>query len=367
MLDLLTGAWITQAVSVAARLGLADMISRGTATVADLATATRADEDRLGRLVRLLAGHGVLRIDERGAIQLTERGELLRTDIEGSINALADLYGGLFFKSFLGLEHAIRTGESAFTHVFGQESFDYFARHPDAARLFERAMAFGRSVFRALPDVIDLSAAEVVIDIGGGDGHLMASLLRSAPHLRGVVFDRPHVIDAARDTLAAQGCASRCEVVGGDFLVDPLPAGGDIYILSRILHDWDDPRCLSLLTALRAAIPDTARLAVLERPITDAAISPLPLRYDIQMMTNADGRERTTDEYRALLAQAGFELYDERGLALDMAVMLARPIGATLPLDHPQVGRALSDEADVIGEVWPTFGVAPPRPATHWP
>jgi len=328
MLDLLTGAWITQAVSVAARLGLADLINQGVATVAELAEATQADDDRLGRLIRLLAAHGVLHVDDLGLIKLTERGDLLRTDVVGSMNALADLYGGLFFQSFLGLEHAVRTGESAFTHVFGQEPFDYFADHAAAARLFEGAMAFGRVVFDRLPDAVDLSAMKVVVDLGGGDGHLMARLLRSAPHLRGVVFDRPHVINATSRTLAAFGCTSRCEILGGDFFADPLPTGGDLYVLSRILHGWDDSRCLTLLTALRAAIPDTALLAVVERPVIDASVPSLPLRYDIQMMTNADGRERTIDEYRALLARAGFELYSQRDLALDMAVMLARPRSA---------------------------------------
>ncbi|MFI1583561.1 methyltransferase [Embleya sp. NPDC020630] len=325
MLHLVTGAWVTQAIGVAARLGLADRLGDGSRSVAELAEAAGAEPDRLGRLMRLLAGHGVLRVEADGHYRLTERGALLRTDRDGSLAALADLYSGLFFTSYLGLEHTVRTGEDAFTRVHGRESFEYFAEHPDEARLFREAMAFGTIVFDAVPAALDLPPAATVVDVGGGDGELLLRVLREHPTACGVLFERGHVVDAARELLAASVAEDRCDLVVGDFFTDPLPGGGDVYLLARILHDWADAECLVVLRALARAMPVDARLAIVERPIVEAGGSVLPLRFDIQMMTNARGRERTVAEYRALLAEGGFELLDLRPLPLDMAVLTARP------------------------------------------
>ncbi|MGC0419991.1 methyltransferase [Embleya sp. AB8] len=323
MLHLLTGAWVTQSIGVAARLGLADHLGDRARSTADLAEAVGADPDRLGRLLRLLAGHEILRTDPDGRYRLTDRGALLRTDRDGSLAALASLYGGLFFASYLGLEHTVRTGEDAFTHVHGRESFEHFAEHPDDARLFQRAMAFGSVVFDAVPGVLDVPPAATVVDVGGGNGELIARLLRANPTARAVLFEHAHVLAAARPILSVAEAKDRCDLVAGDFFIDPLPRGGDLYLLSRILHDWSDAECLTVLRALATAMPNAARLAVIERPIADPGGSVLPLRYDIQMMTNARGRERTVGEYRELLRAAGFELLDVRPLPLDMAVLTA--------------------------------------------
>nr|WP_237535061.1 methyltransferase [Streptomyces sp. SID3343] len=275
----------------------------------------------------MLAGHGVLRVEADGAYGLTARGELLRTNVDGSLNALAAIYSGLFFESYLGLEHTVRTGEDAFRHVHGEDSFDYFAAHPDVARLFERAMAFGAVVFDAVPGVLDIAPKAVVVDVGGGNGELLARVLRTVPDAHGVLFERAHVVDAAGETLKAAGCADRCDLIAGDFFVDALPANADLYLLSRILHDWEDAECATILRRLAEAVPADATVAIVERPIVEAGGSTLPLRYDIQMMTNARGRERSVEEYRALLSAAGFELSDVRPLPLDMAVLTARPRG----------------------------------------
>jgi hypothetical protein len=331
MLELVTGAWVTQSVGVAARLGLADRLAEHPLSAPELAEAVGAHPARLGRLLRMLAGHGVLRVDPDGRYRLTARGELLRTDVDGSLNALAAIYSGLFFESYLGLEHAVRTGEDAFSHVHGADSFDYFAAHPKVARLFERAMAFGAVVFDAVPHVLDLPAKAVVVDIGGGSGELLSRVLRAAPDAHGVLFERAHVVDAAAETLTGAGCADRYEPIVGDFFVDPLPADGDLYLLSRILHDWEDGECAKILGRLAEVVPADATLAIVERPVVEAGGSTLPLRYDIQMMTNARGRERSVDEYRSLLSTAGFALTDVRPLPLDMAVLTAR----RRPTDRP--------------------------------
>src|SRR5215475_3421126 len=239
LLQLMTGAWTTQAIAAAAELSLADHLANsGGATIERLAELTDTDPDSLSRLLRYLTSLGILR-SAQGRIQLTELGHLLRTDIDCSLHPLAQLYGGLFYESFGQLTYTVRTGRQAFEHIFGANHFDYVAERPELARLFDRAMAASTAMFTPVADVVDFSAARVVVDVAGGDGELLGKLLGAVPNLRGVLFERPHVIEAAREKLGRLGCAERCEFVAGDF-TRTIPSGGDVYILSRVLHDWDD-------------------------------------------------------------------------------------------------------------------------------
>ena len=322
MLDLMTGAWRTRAVAAAAELGIADLLADGPLDTADLAERTGARPDKLRRVLAFLAGLGVFRRDgERWS--LTEVGTLLRGDVAGSQRDLARIYGGLFYRSFSGLEHAVRTGESGFRHVYGAQPFEHFAANPADARLFEGAMAAGTAFLELVPGVLDLPATGTVVDVGGGDGRLLDLVLMAAPGLRGVLFDRPHVTGAAADVLARHG--TRASVVAGDFFHDPVPPGGDLYLLSRIMHDWDDERCSTILRNVRAAMAEGATLAVVERPIQDDPRTMLPLAFNVHMMVNTvQGGERTTEEHRRLLAANGFALEDLRELPLDMAVLVAR-------------------------------------------
>ena len=322
MLDLMTGAWRTRAVAAAAELGLADLLADGPLDTAELAVRTGSRSDKLRRVLAYLAGLGVLHRDgERWS--LTEAGALLRSDVAGSQRDLARIYGGLFYRSFSGLEHAVRTGESGFCHVYGAQPFEHFAANPADARLFEGAMAAGTTFLELVPRLLDLPATGTVIDVGGGDGRLLDLVLAAAPGLRGVLFDRPHVTGAAADVLARHG--ARASVVAGDFFHDPVPAGGDLYLLSRIMHDWDDERCSTILRNVRAAMAEGATLAVVERPIQDDPRTLLPLAFNVHMMVNTvQGGERTSEEHRRLLAANGFALEDIRELPLDMAVLVAR-------------------------------------------
>ncbi|MEU4443673.1 methyltransferase [Actinosynnema sp. NPDC050801] len=322
MLDLMTGAWRTRAVAAAAELGVADLLADGPLGTAELAERTGTKADKLRRVLAFLAALGVLRRDgERWS--LTEVGTLLRGDVPGSQRDLARIYGGLFYRSFSGLEHAVRTGESGFSHVYGAQPFEHFAAHPADARLFEGAMAAGTTFLELVPDLLDLPANGTVVDVGGGDGRLLDLVLSAGPDLRGVLFDRPHVAGAAVDVLAPHG--GRAAVVAGDFFHDPVPRGGDLYLLSRIMHDWDDERCSVILGNVRAAMAEGAVLAVVERPIRDDPRTLLPLAFNVHMMVNTvQGGERTTEDHRRLLAANGFELEDVRELPLDMAVLVAR-------------------------------------------
>ncbi|MEU5694520.1 methyltransferase [Actinosynnema sp. NPDC020468] len=326
MLELMTGAWRTQAVAVAAELGVADHLAAGPLATPALAALVGAREDNLRRLLRFLAALGVVEADG-DAWSCTPRGALLASDAEGSQRDLARVYGGFFYRSFGQLLHTVRTGECAFTEVFGAEPFDHFAANPADARLFEGAMAAGTGFLKAVPAALDLPERGTVVDVAGGDGHLLALVLAAAPGLRGVLFDRPHVIATAGAVLDGYGCRDRVSLAEGDFFRDPVPAGGSLYLLSRILHDWDDERCSTILRNIRSAITGPATLVLVERPVPETHLEPLPLAYDVHMMVNnVQGRERSPGEYRELLRANGFELTDVRPLALDMAVLAARPV-----------------------------------------
>jgi hypothetical protein len=327
LLQLMTGAWTTQAIAVAAELSLADHLARhGGATTERLTELTDTDPGCLKRLLRYLASLGIVRSTD-DEIQLTDLGELLRTDADHSLHALAQIYGGLFYQSFGLLAHTVSTGRPAFERVFGENHFDYFAAHPRLARLFDRAMAASTAIFTPVAEIIDFSAARVVVDVAGGDGELLGQILRAAPHLRGVLLERPHVIEAARDKLARLGCADRCRLIPGDF-TETIPRGGDVYILSRILHDWEDEPGVSILRRCAEAMPAHADLLVIERLLPEDATPSLAIAWDIHMMCNVGGRERTGSQYRRMLHESGFELTRQYQLPLDAALLRARRVGS---------------------------------------
>jgi hypothetical protein len=319
--ELLTGAWVTQALRTAARLGVADQLGDVPVDPAELAVRLGVQPDRLHRLLRVLEHLEAVARQQDGYI-LTPLGRLLRADEPDSLKPVAELYGELFYDSFRGLPEAISTGCSAFERVFGAEPFEYLAAHAEEAALFHRAMAAGGTFFRQVPQVIDFTSAGTIVDIGGGTGELLSHILAAAPRASGVLLDREEVIKAAADLLGRRGLLDRCRLVPGD-LTGQLPAHGDVYILARILHDWDDQRCVQILTACHAAMPPAATLLIIERPVTPGSLAIL---WDLNMMANnAGGRERTRAEYRDLLRAARFSVTGEVPLALDMSVQIACP------------------------------------------
>lgn len=321
LLRLMTGAWTTQAIAVAADLGLADRLSAGPASAADLATATGSHADSLLRLLRYLASLGIVR-ESAGAYQLTEVGRLLRKDADRSLHPLAVLYGGSFYESFGALGHAVRTGAESFEFLFGKNHFDYFADHPELGELFNRAMASSASMFGQVADLVDASGPRTVVDIAGGDGELLSQILRTRPHLRGVLFERSHVLDAARTRLEKAGCLDRVELVAGDFTAG-VPGGGDVYLLSRILHDWDDAQCQKILDQCAAVMAAGSELLVVERLLPEDGSASLAVAWDLHMLCNVGGRERTVTEFRRLLAASGFELQTVHPLPLDAGILRA--------------------------------------------
>ncbi|MFJ3642615.1 methyltransferase [Streptomyces sp. NPDC090108] len=331
LLHLLTGAWTTQALAAFAELGVPDaMDTRAPAGVQELARTAGADPESLARLLRYLAALDVVAEDGDG-YRLTGTGELLRADPPDSLRPLALLYGGPFYRSFAALGHTVRTGQPGFEHVFGDNHFDHFAGDPELAGLFDRSMAASTRMFEPLaqhPAVVaaaTASAPGTVVDIAGGTGELLGHLLCAHPRLRGVLLERPHVIEAARRALGAAGTAGRCAFRAGDF--SQVPPDGDVYVLSRVLHDWDDERCREILRHCARAMPGHADLLVVERVLPDDGSASLATSWDLHMMCNVGGRERHAGHYARLFADAGLTLVGRSPLPLEGSVLHARKEG----------------------------------------
>ncbi|MFJ5990600.1 methyltransferase [Lentzea sp. NPDC092896] len=320
LLRLLTGAWATQAIATAAELRLLDHL----VTIQDLpglAAATGSEPQSLARLLRYLTSLGVVHMSgERHS--LTDLGELLRSDLTGSMRPLALMYGGPFYRSFAELTEAVRSGEESYAKAFGAHHFAHMATDPDLAELFHGSMAASNAMFTGVTKVVDFSTAGTVVDVAGGNGELLSRVLHANPAARGVLLDLPNALAAAEPRLA--DFADRVTLVPGDF-TRSIPGTGDIYLLSRVLHDWDDEQCRTILATCARNMPAHAELLVIERLLPEAGeVDSLAIPWDIHMLCNTGGRERTESHYRALLAEAGFELVETHALPLDAHVMRAR-------------------------------------------
>ncbi|MFH8468697.1 methyltransferase [Streptomyces sp. NPDC017991] len=325
LLRLLTGAWTTQALAAFARLEVADAMDRERGVgLAELARKAGALAPNLATLLRYLTMLGVVS-EDRDGFRLTDTGALLRADAEGSMRPLALMYGGPFYESFAGLGHTVRTGQVAFEQRFGENHFDHFARDPELAELFDLSMAAGARMFEPLPAHPVLTSAPegaTVVDIAGGNGELLGRILSAHPRLRGLLLERPQTVETARRLLGAAGHAERCAFLPGDFA--DVPAGCDVYLLSRILHDWDDDRCREILRHCARAMPATADLLVVERVLPADGSASLATAWDLHMMCNVGGRERRADHYARLFAEAGLTLVARTPLPLDGTVLHAR-------------------------------------------
>lgn len=306
LFNLMLGYQTSQAIYAATRLGVADFLAGGPQTTEDLAWMTGAHPPALYRLLRFLARRGLFQEVEPGRFALTPLGAGLRSDIPGSVRPMTLLVmNEPHWRAWGHLLHSVLTGEPAFDHVHGVSFFDYLARHPDDARIFHAAMSTGATRSgAALADVYDFRGIQRLVDVGGGHGALLASVLAAHPTMQGVLFDLPEVAAAGAATLAEAGVADRCEIVGGDFFA-AVPAGGDAYLLQSIIHDWDDARAVTILQNCRRVMAEgSSRLLVIEERITDDS----PLGFDLEMLVQLGGSNRTDEEYRALFAATGFTL-----------------------------------------------------------
>lgn len=306
---------ITHAIRAAAHLGITDQLGEGPRSAGELAERLGANPQALYRLLRVLVSIGLLADAGDGLFALTPVGACLRSDAPDGMRAWALCEGAEYYQSaWMNLPHAVETGETAFEYTHGVSFYEYLARHPETGHGFSRAMLdYARLIAAAVVAVYDFAGVRRVVDIGGSHGHLLSAVLDANPTASGVLFDRPGVVERAGERLRGSELAARAGLVAGDFF-ESLPAGGDLYILSRVLMDYDDERAVRLLQNCHRAMAPGGRVLIVQLlmpeqggdagrgRLFEAAVS------DLNMLVLTGGRERTEAEYRTLLGRAGFRL-----------------------------------------------------------
>jgi O-methyltransferase domain len=298
---------VSKMIQVAVALELADRVADGSQSISNLALEAGAEASMLLRLCRALAAFGIFAVDTEGNVSQTARSECLRKDTTPTLYHAAKFWATPhIWTSWANLEQTVRTGESAFESVYHMPKFEYLKTHPEEAELFNLFMQHGLDNRQAaVVAAYDFSKAGLVVDVGGGNGALLAAILQANPQTRGLLFDQDAVVAGASRTLA--DFAGRCQIEAGDFF-QTIPFGGDTYTMSAVLHDWDDEHCLRILVNTRAAMQPNKRLLVIERLLESEVGLTNPMNYlaDISMMVNQNGRERTHTEFTQLLAMSGF-------------------------------------------------------------
>jgi O-methyltransferase/methyltransferase family protein len=307
LIQMATAYRVSQAVYAASALRLGDHLAAGPKAASELAGAIKAHAPSLHRLMRTLASLGVLteRSDHRFA--LTPLGEALKSDApESARAAVLTLAGPAFWRAWEHFLYSVQTGKTGWQKAWGLPLFDYFAQHPDQASLLSETMvAFHGNEAPAVANAYDFSAIQLLVDVGGATGNMLAAILARHPQVRGVLCDLPHVVQDAPKLLKAKGLRERVTIAAGDFF-EAVPQGGDAYLLSHVLHDWPDDKCLAILENCRKAMKAGKKLLVVEM-ILPPGDTPHPGKMlDLSMLVGAGGQERTEEEYSALIAQAGF-------------------------------------------------------------
>ena len=327
--DVLHGFRATQALYVAAHLGIADHLAHGPLDRQALAGMTGTDPAALGRLIRALCALGVFAESPDGRFSLAGPGQFLRRDVAGSYRAAVLLLaGGTRWRCWSSLLETVRTGVDAAERELGMQIFDFYAAHPAESQVHDEAMRSLSANAAAIVDALDVGAARVIVDVGGGTGELLAAALAAHRELNGILFDLPDVVGRAGDVLRQNDVAGRCRIEAGSFF-DRVPRG-DLYLLKQVLHDWDDARAVAILKCCRRHMHSDARLIVIERRMPERAetgVAREAFMTDLEMLVmTPGGRERTESELQALFAAAG--LRHERTVATASTVSLfeARPI-----------------------------------------
>jgi orsellinic acid C2-O-methyltransferase len=312
LIALINGGSMSKAVCVAAELGIADRLASKAKSVDELARDAGSHAPSLRRLMHALASLNLCTEHEDGSFALTSLGSLLRTDTPDSLRSWIMWCSGYMWPVWGNLLHSVRTGESARKLCTGLDGFDHLEQDEEVAAMFNRAMAdVTRLVASEAVRAYEFAGMRRIVDVGGGYGALLATVLKANPDACGVLLDLPHAIAGARVHLAAAGLAERCEFITGSFF-DSVPPGADAYVLKTIIHDWDDDQSTIILRNCRRAIPPTGKLLLIEQILPDrfeaCARHQAIARADLNMLVGLGGRERTEAEFGALLGLSGFRL-----------------------------------------------------------
>lgn len=307
MQQLIVGFWISRAVYAAAKFGIADLLRNEPKTIEELAVASGTHGASLFRLMRALTSIGIF-VYEDGRFRSTPLASTLESDTPGSLRyfAMAEL-GQEHYSAWEEFPYSVQTGELAFLHRFGKDVWAYYAEHSDHAEVFNNAMTKLTELVNASVVVsYQFDRFRKIVDIGGGHGQFLATMMKASPEARGVLFDSPQVISGAKPILEG-GLLERCELVAGDFF-QSVPAGGDAYVLKWIIHDWTDEQCVTILKNCHRAMARSGVVLIVETVLPEGNEPSFGKFMDLNMLVMTGGRERTEREYKELLAAAGFQL-----------------------------------------------------------
>ena len=309
LLDMIFGFALARSIAVAAQFKVADQLHDGPRTADEIAAAVNVHPRSLYRLLRALAGAGIFSEDKDGRFSQTELSELLRSDVPESLRGFAEMMADdVNFEAWAQLPYSIESGQPAFPHKNGMPFFAWLEQNPVVAERFHNAMtSLSAGAVVAVINAYDFSGIKKLVDVGGGHGLLLASVLAKYPDVKGILFDDPNVVAGAKDVLGPHGVADRCETVGGDFF-KTAPAGGDAYILKHIMHDWSDDECVTILRHCYNGMTEGGKVVIVEMVVPEPNVGGISKFLDLQMLVFLTGRERTGPEYRDLLKRAGFEM-----------------------------------------------------------
>ncbi|MBF8185394.1 methyltransferase [Nonomuraea sp. K274] len=324
MTDLIT----PMAVRVAASLGLTDLMAGDAVPVEELARRSGTNADALGRLLRHLVCRGVFTEPEPGRFAVNGPAALLASGHPSGMRAQLDLggFGGQMDLAFVGLLHTVRTGQPAWETVFGASFWHHLAATPEMSVSFDAMMAGGADYVTDAAEGYDWSGVRHVVDVGGGTGALLAEVLRTHPDIRATLVDLPDTVDRGRQYLVERGLDARCEFAGQSFF-DPLPAGGDAYVLRRVAHDWGDDDAVRILRRCADAAGQHGRVVLIESHGTSGDDPAMFAEMNLRMLVLSGGRERTTEDYVALAAKAGLAVADVHSTPLGHVILDCAPLG----------------------------------------
>lgn len=308
MMQMASGYWMTQLIYAAAKLGIADLLKSGPKSCEEIASATGTNPKSIYRVLRTLAGAGVFAETEHGHFTLTPLAASLQSGVPGSMRAMAVMFGEEQYQAWGNILYTLQTGESSFEHMYGVPMFKYFVDNPEPGEIYEEAMTSVSAAEKAeILKSYDFSYIKKLVEVGGGHGSFISSILLANPHMKGVLFDQPYVIEGAH-IIKDLGLEDRCEQIAGNFY-ESVPSGGDAYSLKHVLHGCSDEQSITVLKNCHKAMVDNGKLLIVERIVGSGPDSFLAKFLDVNMMLLVKGGcERTEAEYRNIIEASGFKV-----------------------------------------------------------
>jgi hypothetical protein len=309
LLTYISGKTYTHVISVAAKLGIADLLADGPKSVEELSIATETHAPSLYRVLRVLDRMGVFSEESPETFSLTNVSKFLKTDSPFSVKNWAILNGSEWHsRSWMNLLYSVKTGKPSFWDIYGMKGFEYFERNQEEFTILSNVMTFfSKNQAMRIVNSYDFSNFRTVVDVGGGHGYLLTAILKNNPSLQGILYELPEVADGARIIIEKETILNRCKIIEGDFF-QSVPKGADAYIMKYVIHDWSNDNARTILQNCRENIPSNGKLLVIDKVISLKSGLDDEIMGDIEMMILGEGRERTESEFRELFNSAGFKL-----------------------------------------------------------